>query len=84
MVSLQAKRSRSSLSELQLYLMDDADTWQQTNFLTAAGAAVLTSDDVQQHEVDEVRYYCLCVLVGWGVGWGGRVCVFGCVYVCVW
>lgn len=43
------------LSELKVYLMDDPDTWRQTNYLTASGVAVLTSDDdAPHHDVDEV------------------------------
>lgn len=43
------------LSELKVYLMDDPDTWRQTNYLTASGVAVLTSDDdAPHHVVDEV------------------------------
>ena len=35
--------------------MDDPDTWRQTNYLTASGVAVLTSDDdAPHHVVDEV------------------------------
>ena len=54
-LTLKAKRSRVGLSELKVYLMDDPDTWRQTNYLTASGVAVLTSDDdAPHHDVDEV------------------------------
>ena len=54
-LTLKAKRSRVGLSELKVYLMDDPDTWLQTNYITASGVAVLTSDDdTPNHDVDEV------------------------------
>jgi hypothetical protein len=55
-LKLKAKRSRVGLSRLEVYLMDDPNTWTQTSYLTASGAAVLTSTDTSSHSVDEVSF----------------------------
>lgn len=52
---LKAKNSRVAVADLELYLMDDPYTSQQTNYTMATGSALLTQENTSViHEITEV------------------------------
>lgn len=52
---LKAKNVRVAVADLELYLMDDPYTSQQTNYTMATGSALLTQENTSViHEITEV------------------------------